>query len=691
MKGIQVLHRERFPTGGAVIVPTRLNADEAAELERSLAGRVVARFGTADLVAGAVEAVRQAVARQGLVLFVPSAVEAWPGGLADLSRATMEGLVELGLPLVPLAVDRPVVDGLPCDRDLPGPDSVLLPGAAIQPGVLDVMALWDGLLRVGEEVFSGRAAWNGHLGQALLRGIKRCGTRASVIDGMDGSELTYDKVLAAALALSQYIKKETNAPRIGIVLPPGKAAMIANLAVVLAGRIPVNLNFTAGKAAIESAMRQSGIDRILTVDLVVRKMQEFPWFPMRQLILIERVMPELKFSAIKWGLLARFLPPAVLGSLLGLPEHGGEAEAMLLFTSGSSGEPKGVVLSHRNLLANVTQFGLRIGLGPGDKALGCLPLFHSFGVTVTLLWVLLDGIGLVTYPSPLDVPKLAGLIEKHRISLLLTTPTFLRGYLRKAKREQLESLSLIVTGAEKLPSSLAAAFKQTFGKDVMEGYGLTETSPASNVNLPTLAEPADGREVLPSHRPGSVGQLLPGLAVRITDALTEEPLRLDQQGIIWFKGANVFSGYLNQPRRTEEVLRDGWLRTGDLGRLDQDGFLFIEGRLSRFSKIGGEMVPHEAIEEHINRALGLEGEDQRKIAVVGVPDPDKGEALVLLSTVAGETYNQELIQLRYALLDRGVPALWIPKKVLRVSEIPVLASGKMDLRKCEELARAATV
>jgi acyl-[acyl-carrier-protein]-phospholipid O-acyltransferase/long-chain-fatty-acid--[acyl-carrier-protein] ligase len=248
-----------------------------------------------------------------------------------------------------------------------------------------------------------------------------------------------------------------------------------------------------------------------------------------------------------------------------------------------------------------------------------------------------------------------------------------------------------VTGAEKLPASLAAAFKQTFGKDVMEGYGLTETSPASNVNLPTLAAPTDGREVLPTHRPGSVGQLLPGIAVRITDALTEEPLRLDQQGIIWFKGANVFSGYLNQPRRTEEVLRDGWLRTGDLGRLDQDGFLFIEGRLSRFSKIGGEMVPHEAVEEHINRALGLEGEDQRKIAVVGVPDPDKGEALVLLSTVAGETYNQELIQLRYALLDRGVPALWIPKKVLRVSEIPVLASGKMDLRKCEELARAATV
>jgi len=241
---------------------------------------------------------------------------------------------------------------------------------------------------------------------------------------------------------------------------------------------------------------------------------------MRQLILIERVMPELKGAAIRWGVLAKLLPASVLASLLGLPRDGGDAEAALLFTSGSSGEPKGVILSHRNLLANVTQFSLRINLGPEDKVLGCLPLFHSFGCTVTLWWVLLDGIGLVTYPSPLEVPKLAGLIEAHRVSLLLTTPTFLRGYLRKAKREQLASLRLIVTGAEKLPPSLAVAFHEAFGKEVMEGYGLTETSPASNVNLPSLAPPAGDRAVMPSHRAGSVGQLLPGMAVRITFAIT---------------------------------------------------------------------------------------------------------------------------------------------------------------------------
>ena len=194
---------------------------------------------------------------------------------------------------------------------------------------------------------------------------------------------------------------------------------------------------------------------------------------------------------------------------------------------------------------------------------------------------------------------------------------------------------------------------------------------------------------MPSLRHGSVGQLLPGIALRLTDPITERQVPVDQTGIIWFKGPNVFPGYLKQPRKTEEVLKDGWFRTGDLGRLDGDGFLYIEGRLSRFSKIGGEMIPHETVEEHIIRALGLEGASERKVAVVGVPDPDKGEALVLLSTVAGETIKQEIIQLRYALLDQGVPALWIPKRMLRVMEIPLLASGKMDLRKCAELAQQA--
>jgi acyl-[acyl-carrier-protein]-phospholipid O-acyltransferase / long-chain-fatty-acid--[acyl-carrier-protein] ligase len=689
MKGVVVLRSDRIPTSGAVVLPTHLSDREAAEVERQLGGRTVVRFGAVELAGGWADEVRETVARGGFAIFVPAPTDGWPAHLSDVPKPLLEEVLALELPILPLAVDRPLLNGLSIDDRSIQAEGVCCFAPVIAPAGLTVAAVQEAWLQAGEEAFSTRPGLDEHLARTVLRGLKRHGSSVRIVDGSDDSELTYEQVLAASIALSRVIKAETASPRIGIVLPPGKAGLIANLAALLAGKIPVNLNYTAGKSAIESALRQSEIDRILTVDLVVRKMQEFPWLPTRKLILIERLMPGLKMKAKFWGTLARVLPASVLATILGLPSKGGDSEAALLFTSGSSGEPKGVILTHRNLIANVTQFGMRIGLGPGDKALGCLPLFHCFGFTVTLWYVLIEGVGLVTYPTPLDTPKLASLVEKHAVTMLLSTPTFLRGYLRKARPEQLAAVRLVVTGAEKLPRSVAESFRGTFGRDVLEGYGLTETAPATNINLPERPPPPDGREVMPSLRHGSVGQLLPGIALRLTDPITERQVPVDQTGIIWFKGPNVFPGYLKQPRKTEEVVKDGWFRTGDLGRLDGDGFLYIEGRLSRFSKIGGEMIPHETVEEHIIRALGLEGASERKVAVVGVPDPDKGEALVLLSTVAGETIKQEIIQLRYALLDQGVPALWIPKRMLRVMEIPLLASGKMDLRKCAELAQQA--
>jgi acyl-[acyl-carrier-protein]-phospholipid O-acyltransferase/long-chain-fatty-acid--[acyl-carrier-protein] ligase len=267
--------------------------------------------------------------------------------------------------------------------------------------------------------------------------------------------------------------------------------------------------------------------------------------------------------------------------------------------------------------------------------------------------------------------------------MLLATPTFLRAYARRAEREQLKSLTLVATGAERLPPDVAAAFEERFGKKVMQGYGLTETSPVVSACLP---EPPSrpGDSVQPSSRDGSVGKLAPGLAAQIRDPDTGALLSLHDTGMLWLRGPNIFEGYLNDPKRTADVIHDGWFKTGDLARFDEDGFLFIVGRLSRFSKIGGEMVPHETVETKIEDALKLSHED-RVIAITGIPDESKGEALVLLSA-----RDIDLNDLRAKLSEAGVPNLWIPKKIKRVEAIPVLATGKLDLKACREEALEMT-
>ncbi|PYK75442.1 MAG: hypothetical protein DME39_04120, partial [Verrucomicrobia bacterium] len=246
--------------------------------------------------------------------------------------------------------------------------------------------------------------------------------------------------------------------------------------------------------------------------------------------------------------------------------------------------------------------------------------------------------------------------------------------------EQVRSLRLIIVGAEKLPLDLASHFEKRFHKKVFEGYGLTETAPVVSVNLPGPEPKKPGEQVQPSSRLGSVGRLAPGIAAEIREPETDRKLSLYDTGMLWLRGPNIFEGYLHDPKRTAEILRDGWLKTGDIGRFDEDGFLYIEGRLSRFSKIGGEMVPHEAIEQKIIDLLELSGRDERPLAIVGVQDEAKGEALVLLSAV-----DIDLAELRKKLQEAGVPNLWIPKHVQRVEVIPVLASGKLDLKKCNEL------
>lgn len=711
----QFIGLERLPAEGTLVVPGHLDFQELQALEKQFAGRPItwlveesalvehpvrdhlsrenvyaAAFSEDDLSPPEVgDVLRQKIDGNRLLIFIPGDIHARAGTACTITTKQLRFLCDLGLPLTPLAVHNPSECALAIEPASKLPSAIFAVGHPVPAGQTTIARYRESLLEASERAFSSRTFLNGSLGEALIAGLKKWGNSCRVYDGSDDSSLPYGKLMGAAIALSKEIKAATSNPRIGIILPPGKAGLLANLAVVFAGKIPVNLNFTASQDAVNSAIRQADLDRFITADPFVRKVTSFPWPPNRDLIFIERVLPGIKKQIVKWGILGKILPADIISKLLGLGNRRGDDEAVLLFTSGSSGEPKGVPLSHRNVLANVCQFGAPLGL-PKKRAsiLGCLPLFHSFGSTVTLWFPIIEGIDLVTYPSPMETKRLAELIDQYQIYLLLSTPTFLRGYMRRIDPEQLSSLRMIVTGAEKLPSSVADAFEKKFGKRPLEGYGLTETSPASNVNLPPpqVAED-DETPILPQQRQGTVGNFLPGIAVKITNAATEEPTTLDKSGVIWMKGSNIFGGYLNRDDLTTDVIEDGWFKTGDVGRMDDDGFLIIEGRISRFSKIAGEMVPHEAVEEAITKVLNLDSESERKIAVVGVPDAKKGESIVLLSSIASETLQQETVDLRYKLMDTGMPSLWCPREIIPVDEIPVLASGKLDIKGCEKLAR----
>ena len=536
------------------------------------------------------------------------------------------------------------------------------------------------LLKLGEFCYGERPMLRGHLGEACLRGLKRGQCRVAVVDGMDETTLTRGSLLAAAAALSRVLRVECVGKRVSIVLPPGKAALIANLAVLLADKVPVNLNFTAGGEAIRSCIEQAGIKDCLTAHGFVKRLGEaFPW-PERQ-IFLDDILPPMKSRVIGWRLAVGVMPAWLLARVLGIPRVGDRAEGFLLFTSGSSGAPKGVGLTHRNLLANVEQFAAMLNLGVEDSVLGSLPFFHSFGATVTVLFPMIHTVSVVTYPNPLEIAKLAGLIERYGITLVVTTPTFLRGFLRKAEPKQLASLKLLVTGAEKLPSELQKAFEERFGLKVLQGYGLTETSPCAAVNVPDPLKNREDDEDQLSQRDGSVGKLAPGMAAQIRDPESGAAMGLAETGMLWLRGPNVFEGYLNDPVRTAEVVVDGWFKTGDLARFDEDGFCFIEGRMARFSKIAGEMVPHETVETRIVEAMGWGRESERVCALTAIPDEAKGEALVLLST-----REIDVPELRKKLAEGGTPNLWIPRVIRRVEAIPVLGTGKLDIKRCKELA-----
>jgi len=555
-------------------------------------------------------------------------------------------------------------------------------GEPISPGDMTLSHVRQAMLDLSESCFQKRKELSGHIADVCFRGLAGRPFFEQLIDYTAGRKsLKSGIILVLGLLISKYVKSNIPGRRVGIVLPPGIAGTVANLGVLFAGKIPVNLNFTAGKAAIESSYRKGEIDTVITADALIKKIPNFPW-PEHTIDIVPLLQGLDKKAILLRFLMVVIFPSALLIRIYNIPKYGNNEEAGLLFTSGSSGEPKGVPLSHRNIMSNVLQIDEVALLSKDDTSLMCcLPIFHSFGFTVTLWYPLFRQLKMVTIPSPLEQKKIADAIEAEKVTVFIGTRTFFKPYVKRIPAEKMATLDLVVAGAERVTPEFFDLWNEKFGSDIFEGYGITETSPVVSVNLKNPVQTNEEAVPQTAYRRGSVGRMVPGITARIKDPDSGEERSLFEPGMLYLKGGNIFGGYLGDPDLNAEVLKDGWFKTGDLARFDEDGFLHIEGRESRFSKIGGEMVPHETIESKIIEVLDLKDEETVSIVVTSRPDDDKGEVLVLITCI---TIDEEL--LRQKLIDEGYPNLWIPRIVKQVEEIPILASGKLDLKGCQVLA-----
>lgn len=624
------------------------------------------------------------------VIYLPGRVSFIKGAIHHIPEYILEALGDLNIPPTPVHVgfytNTVLKAEVPHESD--GTAKVtILPKLAEGPYITARLgAAW---LENSANVFGALPQLHGSLGSNLIYGMKQH-MNARLIDGIDDTSTTFGKLLGAAIAFSKRLKQITSDRRIGIILPPGKGATIANLACIFSGKVPVNINYSNSEDAFKSSIKQAAIERFITADTFMRKLQAFPWPPLRDLIFVEREIKLIKSSVARWVFLAAITPAHLLVKLLKTDEYRDEDEGILLFTSGSSSEPKGVPLSYHNILTNIAQCDSRIVLTNKGRFLSSLPVFHGFGITIGLFFPLMSGHDFVTYPSPLESKRLGELIKLYKTEIVVSTPTFLRGFIKRCPADTFESVNYLIVGAEKLPQDLADSFFEKFNVAPMEGYGLSEASPVCSVNFKDPLPKEGVPNIIRGMKKHSVGSLLPGMAVRITDPMDGTVVPITNKGMIWLKGGNIFSGYVGLPHLNREIFVDGWFKTGDVGYADPQGFLWIEGRLARFSKIAGEMVSHEAVEQAIMKALNLDPSDEeRHIAVVSIPDDQRGEAIALLSTLVKDFLHQERMAIRYALLDQNHPALWCPKEIIPVKSIPVLPTGKLDLAKCKEIAYKA--
>lgn len=504
--------------------------------------------------------------------------------------------------------------------------------------------------------------------------------RPCLIDPEGKQNLSYGKALAGAIVLSRWLKPQlSDEPMVGVWLPSSNGAALTNIALTLLGKTAVNLNYTAGPESVRSAIQQCRIREIMTAQKFLDRLP-LDAGPGVRLIRGEEARSQISTaSRLRAFLLVVLSPGWLLDRLLGLTRHKAADVATVIFSSGSTGEPKGIVLTQQNITSNIEAFKELVDFSPRDHVLGILPFFHSYGYTVTLWGALMAGASVVYHPDPRAAKEIGELCRVHRCTLMGATATFLRLYLRRCGPEDFRTMRLLVCGAEKLPPTLIEEFRAKFGIAPLEGYGCTELSPVASVNVPDITV---NTLTQVGTKVGTVGQPLPGIAVRIDHLETGEPNPVGVDGSLLVTGPNVMRGYLGRDDLTRKKLIAGWYVTGDIARLDADGFITLTGRIERFAKIGGEMIPLELIEEELHKILGSA---DRVLAVAAVPDPKRGERLIVLHLPLNDISLGDLFR---KLSERGLPNLWIPgeRDAFPVSEFPVLGSGKLDLAKIKSLA-----
>lgn len=534
---------------------------------------------------------------------------------------------------------------------------------------------------MGYEEFSKEPVLGKSLASLIVKGLSLNADKNILCDYTWGDkDYCGRQLLQLALALSVKIKTLSEKKRIGLVLMPSMYAVVANCACILAGKVPVNINFTMGVDALNDCVKLAGIDTMISAKMLREKLQiSTPAFPWSENY---REISEM-IDSLDASLLAEIDTHAKDAEYLlkkfGIDENSdNKKEATLIFTSGSESKPKAAILSEKNIIANSLQVKKSVVFEEEDTLLANLPVFHSFGLLFEVWYIALFGQKTLTLYSPIDIKGNIKAVREKRPTVMLGTPTFFRAYFKRATKEDFSCIRKAISGAEKTPEGFEDFWNETFGKSYSEGYGLTETSPVVSVNLPerNLGYFTTGR------RKGSVGKLFPGMRACVINPETMQTLPFGEQGVLCMQGPNVFLGYYKDETSTKKVLDNDWLITGDLARIDSDGFLFIDGRIKRFSKIAGEMVSHLAVESALAKGFNVADSEVPLIAVSSRLDSEKGEAIVLLST-----FDIAIPKLKEVCRNAKISNLAIPRHIIRVDKIPVLSTGKLDLKRVAELAK----